>query len=157
MKAISLWQPWAYLVVTGAKKIETRSWKTNYRGPLAIHAALYFPPIAKDFAREERALRRVPEKLPFGAIIGMVTLYDVVPTIEIEASIPALERYYGNYAPWRWAWLLKDAIAFDKPMWFSGRQGLFNVPDELLPLAVGIEQSAKRKAFETPHPMRHAI
>lgn len=39
MKALSLWQPWASLVAIGAKTIETRSWSTSYRGPLAIHAA----------------------------------------------------------------------------------------------------------------------
>ena len=38
-KAITLYQPYASLVSIGAKKMETRSWKTNYRGPLAIHAA----------------------------------------------------------------------------------------------------------------------
>lgn len=38
MKAITLTQPWATLVAIGAKRIETRSWSTNYRGPLAIHA-----------------------------------------------------------------------------------------------------------------------
>jgi len=39
MKAITLWQPWASLIACGAKKFETRSWETNYRGPIAIHAA----------------------------------------------------------------------------------------------------------------------
>lgn len=39
MKAITLTQPWATLVAIGVKKIETRSWATAYRGPLAIHAA----------------------------------------------------------------------------------------------------------------------
>lgn len=39
MKALTLTQPWATLVAIGAKQIETRSWATNYRGPLAIHAA----------------------------------------------------------------------------------------------------------------------
>lgn len=38
MKAVTLTQPWATLVAIGAKQIETRSWPTNYRGPLAIHA-----------------------------------------------------------------------------------------------------------------------
>lgn len=40
MKAITLWQPWASLVATGAKIIETRSWGTRHRGPIAIHAAM---------------------------------------------------------------------------------------------------------------------
>jgi hypothetical protein len=39
VKAITLWQPWASLVALGVKSIETRSWSTSYRGPLAIHAA----------------------------------------------------------------------------------------------------------------------
>lgn len=39
MKALTLWQPWASLIAVGAKTIETRSWSTTYRGPLAIHAA----------------------------------------------------------------------------------------------------------------------
>ena len=39
MKAISLHQPWASAVAIGIKTHETRSWRTNYLGPLAIHAA----------------------------------------------------------------------------------------------------------------------
>lgn len=38
MKAITVLQPWATLLVTGKKHIETRSWKTNYRGEILIHA-----------------------------------------------------------------------------------------------------------------------
>jgi hypothetical protein len=38
MKALTIRQPWASLVATGVKTIETRSWSTKYRGPLAIHA-----------------------------------------------------------------------------------------------------------------------
>ena len=43
MKALTLTQPWASLVACGAKTIETRSWRTPYRGPVAIHAAKGFP------------------------------------------------------------------------------------------------------------------
>lgn len=39
MKAITIWQPWASLIACGAKRYETRSWPTKYRGPIAIHAA----------------------------------------------------------------------------------------------------------------------
>jgi len=45
MKALTLWQPWASLIAVGAKRIETRSWSTKYRGPLAIHAAARKPDI----------------------------------------------------------------------------------------------------------------
>src|SRR4051812_42520238 len=43
VKVLSLTQPWASLVAIGAKQIETRSWRTHYRGPLLIHASAGFP------------------------------------------------------------------------------------------------------------------
>lgn len=61
IKAITLWQPWATLIAIGAKKIETRSWSTNYRGPLAIHAAKYMPEDAWDLCHQEPI---------FGTLIG---------------------------------------------------------------------------------------
>ena len=39
MKVISIKEPFATLIMNGDKKIETRSWKTNYRGELFIHAS----------------------------------------------------------------------------------------------------------------------
>ena len=38
MKAVSLWQPWASLIVHGIKGVETRGYPTNVRGRVAIHA-----------------------------------------------------------------------------------------------------------------------
>lgn len=39
MKAISIRQPWAHLIVCGLKKYETRTWNTNHRGLTLIHAS----------------------------------------------------------------------------------------------------------------------
>lgn len=54
MKCISLWQPWASLMSIGAKKIETRSWTTSYRGWLAIHAS-------KKWDSEQKLTARIGE------------------------------------------------------------------------------------------------
>ena len=51
MKALSLTQPWAELVVLGEKQWETRSWRTSHRGRIAIHAAKKFPAWAIDLAQ----------------------------------------------------------------------------------------------------------
>jgi hypothetical protein len=53
MKALSLWQPWATLIALKKKQIETRSWRTTYRGPLAIHAAKSYPQEARDLCSTE--------------------------------------------------------------------------------------------------------
>lgn len=44
--------PWGTLVALGAKRIETRSWSTPHRGPLAIHIAKTLPPEAKAWCDE---------------------------------------------------------------------------------------------------------
>lgn len=88
MKALTLTQPWATLVAIGAKRIETRSWSTSYRGPIAIHAA-------KGFPREDRqecfrspfreALLggqiRTVALLPRGAVVATARLVDVLPIV----------------------------------------------------------------------------
>lgn len=52
MKALTLTQPWATLVITGRKRFETRGWRTGYRGQIAIHAAKGMPGWAKEAASE---------------------------------------------------------------------------------------------------------
>jgi hypothetical protein len=86
MRAITLTQPWATLVAIGAKCIETRSWSTPYRGPIAIHAAKGFPLGAQNIARSEpfaSVLREAgfisPSELPRGSVVATARLVDVLP------------------------------------------------------------------------------
>ena len=136
MKAISLWQPWAYAMVSGIKKNETRSWSTSYRGQLLIHAAQKFPAAAREFAMTERALGRLPSRLPFGAIIGFVNLVDVKRTEDVVQGVSALERLYGDYSYGRYAWITDSFKAFDEPIPYKGSQGFSNVPDGFVKEAV---------------------
>ena len=65
MMALTLTQPWATLVAIGAKRIETRSWSTRYRGPLAIHAAKRFPRYAREFTTEPICYEAVKSLYPW--------------------------------------------------------------------------------------------
>lgn len=120
MKAITLWQPWATLIAIGAKQFETRSWATNYRGPLAIHAAKRkvdpdeWPPAIAN------ALRKADygwwgERLPYGCIVCVVNLVDVLYTEEaIKSSFfGPKERHFGDYTPGRFAWRLDNVQLVD--------------------------------------------
>lgn len=130
VKALSLWQPWASAIALGHKKIETRHWATKYRGPIAIHAAKRFQREQRVFASTERTLGRLPERLPFGAIVAIAVLDEIVP---IEQLVPSpIERMYGDYSPGRYGWILENIQALAEPIPFVGRQGLFNVPDDLI-------------------------
>ena|SRR5215211_323205 len=137
MKALSLLQPWASLVVTGSKKIETRSWNTSYRGELLIHASsgkagallALEPPFSKYIADFKR--------LPFGAIIGKVTLVNTVRVEQLSLSDEVInrlsleERAFGDYAGGRYAWLLEDAIELSKPVFIRGTLGLWEYSGDL--------------------------
>ncbi len=125
MKAITLYQPWATAIFLRIKGPETRSWKTSYRGKLAIHAAKRMPKWAYEFARVEGALGRIPARLPLGVILGFVSLTDMRPTEEMIYEVSALERLYGDYSPGRWAWMYSDIEALEKPIPARGARGLW--------------------------------
>ena len=127
MKALSLIQPWATLVLTGAKGFETRSWTTSYRGPLLIHAAKGFPVSARVFAHTEFTLGRLPARIARGAIIGRVVLKTIHRAEIIAPTLTTLERLYGDYTPGRWAWELAEAEMFETPIPYKGALGLFEV------------------------------
>lgn len=141
MKALSLWQPWASAIALGAKTIETRSWSTSYRGPIAIHAA------KRKVIGELEALQRskisdfvgqMPWslKLPFGAIVATAKLVDCVPSNSWKLHNMSSSNFYlGDFSPGRFAWLLEDVVALPEPIPYRGAQGLFEIPDEVLEVA----------------------
>jgi hypothetical protein len=100
VKCLSLHQPWATLLVSGAKRVETRAWYLGHRGPLLIHAAkkwdadlahlaagpLFRPALEAAGVRFEptRAASQAGWGLPFGAIIGRVDVVECVPTGQVS-------------------------------------------------------------------------
>ncbi len=149
MKTITLTQPWSQLVSLGAKKIETRSWSSPYRGELAIHAAKAFPGWARDcvyeppfrealapyFASVATSLRRLEDYLPLGCVLATCRLANVLPTEVLDnennvfsVSLEPLseqERVFGDYSPGRFAWILEDVKLFPEPIPAKGALGLW--------------------------------
>ena len=98
MKAISIRQPWAWLIVNGYKDIENRSWNTKYRGPVLIHASAAKPSMADHSAVIDILLKHrlynidfpswnnfaVPENwvghkgIERGGIVGVATITDCI-------------------------------------------------------------------------------
>jgi len=150
---ISLWQPWASAIACGAKRIETRSWRTDYRGPILIHAGLkhvdqalwleVWPYIGGRFhycnLGEARAL------VPYGELIAVAELVDCVPTGGGRDQLMAIaqlhdmlesnpqERALGDFTAGRYGWVLANVRALPVPIPYTGRQGLFKVPVDILP------------------------
>lgn len=100
MKALTLHQPWASLIAVGLKTIETRSWSTKYRGPLAIHAGKRNMDMEglKLWWHNQDALAPQMDAaswqtLPFGKVVATCQLTDVVAMVSSgeEGAIRTLD------------------------------------------------------------------
>lgn len=138
MKALTLTQPYGSLVVMGAKGNETRSWMTQHRGRIAIHAAKGFPLWAKlACAREPFAsalhVTNAPDcwdALPIGAVIGEADLVSIVKiTSTSEYLLPQFqmlpEFHFGDYTPGRYVWRLANAVQYIEPIPCRGALSLW--------------------------------
>jgi ASCH domain. len=149
MKAITILQPWASLIACGAKKIETRSWATKYRGPIAIHAGKGKPSIydCRD-KRIQTALHMsevdILQNLKFGKVIAIANLINCqlvakgtynMPSGMYEAiledgqQIGGNEIYFGDLSPDRYAWILDNVRRID-PVPAKGMQRIWEWNEE---------------------------
>lgn len=99
MKALSIRQPYAWLIVSGHKDIENRTWPTGYRGQVLIHAGITYP--QRDYADDVDSLAcygTYPAREEMiGGIVGVATIVDCVST-------SASEWFNGPYG-----FVLRDA------------------------------------------------
>lgn len=127
MKALTVWQPWAWLIVHGHKDVENRKWKRKpseslYGTRILIHAGkrkitkddwAEFLQTVKD--RKIKKYPKTPDDFDYGALIGSVRLVKVV-------------RGFNSYwaAPGHDHWVLSDARRL-RPVKFKGNRKLFDV------------------------------
>lgn len=120
MKALSIRQPWAWLITQGHKKIENRTWDTKKRGRFLIHASSKRPSDHDMQAAKEICDKlgiALPHKMDFtlGSIVGYATLTGTVT----ESNDPF---FFGPVG-----FQLKDCRAID-PIRFKGALSFFNTP-----------------------------
>lgn len=140
MKAITIQQPWATLIALGEKQFETRSWKTNHRGTIAIHAG---KTIDKE-ACKDKAIAQALNKhgivllsdLPVGVVLAQATLkechqvildndeHDTAKT-DKGINITGDEYAFGFYEKGRYAWELANVKALETPIPAKGKLSLW--------------------------------
>jgi hypothetical protein len=127
MKALSIRQPWAWLIVNGHKDVENRDWVTKFRGPLLIHAGLKFDHDGLEWVRKKFPKILLPgdpetfsrDDWDLGGIIGKAEVTDCVDKSK--------SRWFsGTYG-----FVLANARKLPfVPM--KGKLGFFEVEDELI-------------------------
>ena len=129
MKVLSLTEPYATLIKNGIKTIETRSWKTSYRGKLYIHASSTKMP--KRYKENYELISLVDlDNLNYGNIICSCDLVDCVEmTDEFINDIKKNrknEYITGIYSNGRYAWIFKNIKILDNPIKAKGHLGIWN-------------------------------
>jgi activating signal cointegrator 1 len=140
MKAVSIQQPWATLVVHGAKRYETRTWRSPYAGLLAVHASRKLTPRGLELCHRPGIRQRLldfgikgPDDLSRGVVLGTVQLRRCLRSEEVDVdAIDEWEQELGDFALGRWVWLLSEATCWEQPMPCRGWPGLFTLPEEVL-------------------------
>lgn len=125
MKVLSIKEPFATLIKDGVKIYETRSWRTNYRGEIYIHASLS---LSKS-ERVESANKYLKSEIKPGFILCKCELVDCIPmTDEFIKYInkETSECDYGLYSEGRYAWKLKLLEVLDEPIPAKGKLGIWN-------------------------------
>ena len=130
MKALSIRQPWAELIVRGLQDVENRTWRAHHRGPLLIHAtqgadeAWY-----GDFG--------IPEDAPRGALVGVV---DVINCTRQRTN------------PWHgagnWGFYLGNPRRFPRPIPSAGTLGLYDVPGRKVSRAVAAARADRQHPLD---------
>jgi hypothetical protein len=128
MRVISLLEPWASLIRENIKKVETRSWKTNYRGELYIHSSL--KKVNKnDFKMGELISLLKDTDFKYGYIIAKCKLVDCVYMDEeyIKTIRKNNQEFIcGQYEVGRYAWILEDIEMLENPIKVKGHLGIWS-------------------------------
>ena len=148
MLAISIWNPYAALLARRDlhglpyKEFETRTWKTSYRGPIAIHAATSVESIQniirtiREQPHSEKAMfyREVFQtldgveanlwKLPRGVVIATGDLVAIFRGEELT-RISWRERLVGNFGPGYFGWKIENVKLLPQPIKARGMPGLW--------------------------------
>lgn len=128
MLALSVRQPWAWLIVHGPKNIENRTQRAHYRGPLLIHASKGMTQEeyqhACEYAEHYGVMPPAPGELVRGALIGRAKLSGVLG--------PSQNPHRAWHMPNAYGWVLDDREPLERPVPWRGNQGLFQVPPSAL-------------------------
>lgn len=156
MRALTIKQPWASLIMRCGKDIENRDWRTNHRGLVAIHTSArmqradiedacsmmrgFIPKFSERIFTAE-ALKS-PERYPVGCIVGVVEIVDCVT---------------GSESPWfcgDFGFVLRNPVAFETPIPCRGALGLWEVAQPQLALMREQWKAARHALVPPPDPAK---
>jgi hypothetical protein len=143
MKALTICQPYAELILRQAKRVENRTWHVAYRGAILIHAGKSREWLELDLHGLRDETYEIPlADMDFGAIVGVAQLRACIhknfllhPTVrKAWPWLPTHEHAEGPFC-----WILEHVFRFSAPIPYRGARGLFDIPAAVV--AVGLSEA----------------
>lgn len=142
MRALTIQQPWAWAIATQGKDIENRTWKTPYRGLLAIHAGATLDAETAAVAvmptgPATRALRKICAEVTLAQQLTEACEHLRMRRIVAVAELTRIHRENaGRCSAWampgQWHWELRNVRALAEPVpCHPGKLGIWPLPDEV--------------------------
>lgn len=145
MKALTIWEPWAFAIALGSKLIENRTWFTNHRGALAIHAAKRMPDedelmdvadgllessdpdyiAMTDEPVHREMVQRIRDGIRPGHIVAVAHLEGMITD---SFNVPATQSMWWSGPV---GWRLRAVHRLEAPVAVAGAQGLWELPADV--------------------------
>ncbi len=126
MKVLTIKEPYASIIMSGLKEYETRSWKTNYRGKIYIHASIKIDDDLKSRNDLQKLVYDNNITLKPGYILCEAYLDDCIYMNDMFIkNVSDKEKMVGRYELGRYAWHLSD-IRVIEPVQAKGKLGIWN-------------------------------
>ncbi|THV40578.1 hypothetical protein [Glycomyces buryatensis] len=137
MRAFTVRPPWPDLIARGGKTIENRVRRTNYTGPVAVHAGKTLAVAEWEWARKTFGPILIPRKdnLVLGAVVAVADLVDCHAAGWPSACNTAACKSWGEMGGDIWHWVLADVRPLAEPVPARGQLGLWT-PDPDLTAAI---------------------
>jgi hypothetical protein len=139
MKALTICQPYAELILRGEKRVENRRWPTAYRGALLIHAGKSRNWLELDDTGTFDEAYNIPlAAMQFGAIVGIVQVRGCIYKPRYRFTDPLILEAWSwlqnhEHAEGPYCWILEDVRRFKNPIPYRGQQGLYDVAANIVP------------------------
>ncbi len=131
MKALTICQPYAELIMNGQKRVENREWPTRYRGPLLIHAGKSRSWLSGE--TDDELAEEFGRRIEFGAIVGKAQLVACLHIDDIDQGKHDKDFPWLRHSPHTngtWCWVLDEVERLPESVPWKGAQGLweYNAP-----------------------------
>ncbi|MCB0392052.1 MAG: ASCH domain-containing protein [Bdellovibrionales bacterium] len=137
MRALSIIQPWAELIVSGKKNVENRSWDSKHRGFVAIHASKAKTLFRFEDCKEVYNINVDPDSVAYGCVIGFAEVVDVIS--EDQVTNKTKKWFTGDYGL-----VVKNMIKLSNPVPVKGALGYWKLKGQTLSKCL-VQLSAKQR------------